>query len=235
MNRVIRRLAIGLLACYALLFVQLNVWQVGKRAELRANPLNNRESVRQFDAPRGPIVTSDGVVIAQTVEIPKDQRDAGSYAYQREYPTKELFANVSGYYTYAYGATQVEHLYSDVLAGNTPKQQLLAVGSTFNSVDQTGEVQLTLNSELQKLAQRQLGNREGSAVVLDTRTGAVLAMYSNPTYDPNTVAVHNNDEAGAALEALADAPGKPLLANAYQERYMPGSTFKIITIRRWIT
>jgi peptidoglycan glycosyltransferase len=228
-NRVIRRLAIGLLACYALLFVQLNVWQVGKRAELRANPLNNRESVRQFDAPRGPIVTSDGVVIAQTVEIPKDQRDAGSYAYQREYPTKELFANVSGYYTYAYGATQVEHLYSDVLAGNTPKQQLLAVGSTFNSVDQTGEVQLTLNSDLQKLAQRQLGNREGSAVVLDTRTGAVLAMYSNPTYDPNTVAVHNNDEAGAALEALADAPGKPLLANAYQERYMPGSTFKIIT------
>jgi len=88
-------------------------------------------------------------------------------------------------------------LYSDVLAGNTPKQQLLAVGSTFNSVDQTGEVQLTLNSELQKLAQRQLGNREGSAVVLDTRTGAVLAMYSNPTYDPNTFAVHNNDEACA--------------------------------------
>ena len=54
MNRVIRRLAIGLLACYALLFVQLNVWQVGKRADLRANPLNNRESVRQFNAPRGP-------------------------------------------------------------------------------------------------------------------------------------------------------------------------------------
>jgi peptidoglycan glycosyltransferase len=66
-------------------------------------------------------------------------------------------------------------------------------------------------------------------VVVDTRTGAVLAMYSNPTYDPNTVAVHNIDEAGAKLEELAAAPGKPLLANAYQERYMPGSTFKVLT------
>ena len=83
MNRVIRRLAIGLLACYALLFVQLNVWQVGKRADLRANPLNNRESVRQFDAPRGPIVTSDGVVIARTVELANNARDASGYTYQR--------------------------------------------------------------------------------------------------------------------------------------------------------
>jgi peptidoglycan glycosyltransferase len=86
-----------------------------------------------------------------------------------------------------------------------------------------------MRNDLHELAKKQLGNREGSAVVLDTRTGAVLAMYSNPTYDPNTVAVHNNDEAGAAIEALAAAPGQPLLANAYQERYMPGSTFKVIT------
>ena len=229
MNRVIRRLAIGLLACYALLFVQLNVWQVGKRDELRANPLNNRESVRQFDAPRGPIVTADGVVVARTVEVPADEREAGDYKYQREYPTGDLFANVSGYYTYAYGATQLEHLYSDVLAGDTPKQQLLAVSETFNKTDQNGEVVLTMRNDLQELAKKQLGNREGSAVVLDTRTGAVLAMYSNPTYDPNTVAVHNNDEAGAAIEALAAAPGQPLLANAYQERYMPGSTFKVLT------
>jgi peptidoglycan glycosyltransferase len=220
---------VGLLVCYALLFIQLNVWQVGKRDELRANPLNNRESVRQFDAPRGPIVTADGVVVARTVEVPAEEREPGDYKYQREYPTGDLFANVSGYYTYAYGATQVEHLYSDVLAGDTPKQQLLAVSETFNKTDQNGEVVLTMRNDLQELAKKQLGNREGSAVVLDTRTGAVLAMYSNPTYDPNTVAVHNNDEAGAAIEALAAAPGQPLLANAYQERYMPGSTFKVLT------
>jgi len=230
MNRAIRRLAVGLLVCYALLFVQLNVLQVGKRDALRADSRNNRESVREFDAPREEILSADGVVVAQSVEIPVDQRAAGDFKFQREYPTKDLFANVSGYYTYAYGATQIEHLYSDVLAGNTPKQQLLAVGETFGSRAQTGQVVLTLRADLQELARKQLGKREGSAVVLDTRTGAVLAMYSNPTYDPNTVAMHNNDKAGAALEALAAARGQPLLANAYQERYMPGSTFKVLTI-----
>jgi peptidoglycan glycosyltransferase len=229
MNRMIRRLTVGLLVCYAILFIQLNNWQVAKRDDLRANPLNNRESIREFDASRGPIVTADGVVIAETVEIDVEKREPGGFRYQREYPTGNLFANVSGYYTYAYGATQVEHLYSDVLAGDTPKQQLLAVGQTFSNTAPTGKVALTLREDLQKLAQRQLRGREGSVVVLDTRTGAVLAMYSNPTYDPNKVAVHDTDEAGAVLEELAAAPGKPLLANAYQERYMPGSTFKVLT------
>jgi peptidoglycan glycosyltransferase len=229
MNRMIRRLTVGLLVCYAILFVQLNVWQVAKRDDLRANPLNNRESIREFDAPRGPILSADGAVLAQTVEIDVEKREPGGLRYQREYPTADLFANVSGYYTYAYGATQIEHLFSDVLAGDTPKQQLLAVGETFSNTPPTGKVQLTMREDLQKLAKRQLRGREGSVVVVDTRTGAVLAMYSNPTYDPNTVAVHNIDEAGAKLEELAAAPGKPLLANAYQERYMPGSTFKVLT------
>jgi peptidoglycan glycosyltransferase len=227
MNRIIRRLTIGLLVCYLVLFVQLNVLQVGKRDALRADVRNNRESVRTFDAPRGPIVTADGVVVAQTVEIPVESR--GDYRWQREYPTKELFANVSGYHTYAYGSTQLEHLYGDVLRGDTPKQQVLAVGQTFSGEDQTGSVVMTMRSDLQELAKQSLQGREGSVVVLDVRTGAVLAMYSNPTYDPNTVAVHDVDAAGAALTALDETPGKPLLANAYQERYMPGSTFKVLT------
>ena len=227
MNRVIRRLAIGLLLCYVVLFVQLNVLQVGKRDALRADVRNNRESVRTFDAPRGQIVTADGAVVAQTVEIPQESR--ADFRYQREYPTKDLFANVSGYYTYSYGATQLEHLYGDVLRGDTPKQQLLAVGQTFSREDQTGSVVMTLRNDLQTAAKQALQGREGSVVVLDVRSGAVLAMYSNPTYDPNTVAVHDAEAAGAALTALDETPGKPLLANAYQERYMPGSTFKVLT------
>ena len=227
MNRVIRRLAIGLLLCYVVLFVQLNVLQVAKRDSLRADVRNNRESVRTFDAPRGPIVTADGVVVAQTVEIPVELRD--NYRWQREYPTKDLFANVSGYHTYAYGSTQLEFLYGDVLRGDTPKQQVLAVGETFSGVAQTGSVVMTLRADLQEMAKRALAGREGSVVALDVRTGAVLAMFSNPTYDPNTVAVHDVEQAGSALTALDETPGKPLLANAYQERYMPGSTFKVLT------
>ena len=183
MNRVIRRLAIGLLLCYVVLFVQLNVLQVGKRDSLRADVRNNRESVRTFDAPRGPIVTSDGVVVADTAEIPVEQRTAGGYRYQREYPTKELFANVSGYYTYAYGSTQLEHLYGDVLAGDTPKQQMLAVGRALV----VNPSLLLLDEPLEGLAPiivqellaaiRHITREEGlSTIIVEQHPDLVLAM-----------------------------------------------------------
>jgi peptidoglycan glycosyltransferase len=57
----------------------------------------------------------------------------------------------------------------------------------------------------------------------------VKAMWSWPSYDTNSVAVQDNELAGDVLNYLGEIPGKPLLANAYQERYMPGSTFKVIT------
>ena len=64
---------------------------------------------------------------------------------------------------------------------------------------------------------------------MDPHTGAVIAMVSNPRFDPAAVAVHDAKKAEDALTFLNALPGKPLLANAYQERYMPGSSFKVIT------
>ncbi|MCU1392855.1 MAG: penicillin-binding protein [Ilumatobacteraceae bacterium] len=225
MNKQIRRLAAGLLVCYLILFVQLNLLQVVKRTQLADNPDNTREILKTFDKPRGPIVTADGVVIADSVpSAPGD-----SLKYQREYPTNDLFANVSGYFTQAYGATKLEKKYSDVLTGSTGEQQLRAITNIFSNQDNTGSVQLTMRADLQLVAKTALGEREGSVVVTDPKTGAVLAMWSYPSYDPNLVAVHDNKKAGDVLTFLNAAPGKPTLANAYQERYMPGSTFKMIT------
>ena len=64
MNRQIRQLAVGLMACYVVLFVALNYWQVGRKPELDARFDNTRQTLREFNRPRGPIVTSDGVVAA---------------------------------------------------------------------------------------------------------------------------------------------------------------------------
>ena len=228
MNQRIRHLTVALIALFGVLFVQLTNWQVVQRDSLVNDSRNNRVTIREFDTLRGDIVSADGTVLAATV--PTDAATSSSkFKYQRTYPTGELFANVTGYYTLGFGSAQIERVYNDVLAGKTAQQQLEATGGLFSKNDISGTVKLTLRNDLQRAAKKALGNREGSVVVTDPHTGAVLAMYSNPSYDPNLVASHNANTANETLNTLQADPAKPLLANAYQERYMPGSTFKVIT------
>lgn len=226
MNRRIRQLALGLMACYVALFVMLNTWQVGRSEELNAQPDNTRQVLREFNRPRGPIITADGVVVARSLPTA-----AGDTITQiREYPTGDLFAHITGHHSYGLGSTQLERTTSDVLTGTTPEQQLLALpGLLSGATDNSGTVVLTLREDLQRSAKFLLGEQEGSVVVLDIRTGAVLAMWSYPSYDPNLISDPDYDAALAAITALQDDPEDPLLANAYQQRYMPGSSFKILT------
>ncbi|MGZ8765609.1 MAG: penicillin-binding transpeptidase domain-containing protein, partial [Acidimicrobiia bacterium] len=74
-----------------------------------------------------------------------------------------------------------------------------------------------------------LGDRRGSVVALDPRTGAVLAMYSNPAFDPQPLASHQATAVDAAFAALNADPTNPALARAWRETYPPGSTFKVVT------
>jgi peptidoglycan glycosyltransferase len=226
MNTKIQRLALGLLVCYLALFVQLNILQVGRQEELTADVRNDRQTIRDFNRPRGAIVTADGLVIAQSVPVLDPEAE---FKFQREYPAGELFANVTGYYTFNYGSTQIERTYTDVLAGRTDEQELDALGNLLGGQDNSGSVVLTMRSDVQLVAKDALAGREGSVVVMDPTTGAIVAMYSYPTYDPNAVAQPDDSAAADVLAFLTNYPGKPLLANAYQERYMPGSAFKVIT------
>ncbi|MEQ1874227.1 MAG: penicillin-binding protein 2 [Ilumatobacteraceae bacterium] len=222
MNGQIRKLTAALLVLYMVVFVALNTIQVARKEALNDNPNNNRQTIRDFNRPRGPIVTADGVVIAQSVPT----LEGSAFEYQREYPRGDIFSNITGYYTYGYGSSQIERVQSDVLMGDTAAQK---VASVFGSGDNTGSVRLTLRSDVQQLAADLLGFREGSVVVMNPSTGAILAMVSAPRFDANLVSTHDQELAALNFAVLNEAEGKPLLANAYQERYMPGSSFKIIT------
>ena len=223
MNKQIRRLGVGLLACYVLLFVQLNVLQVVRADSYNANPLNTRQVVRDFSRPRGVIQTADGVILAQSV--PSNDR----YNFQRVYPTKDLFADVTGYFAFTFGSDGVERSYNDVLAGRTDQQRVISWNSFFEDQITTADVTLSLRADVQAVAQQQLGDRQGSVVALDPRDGAILAMWSFPSYDPNLLATHDFKAADAARKALLAEPGKPLVPATYRERYFPGSTFKVVT------
>ena len=225
MNQRIRQLTVGLIVLFGILFVQLTNWQVVQRDSLVNNPRNNRVTIREFDTPRGDIVTADGTVIAATV--PTDAATSSSrFKFQRTYPTGQLFANVTGYYTLGFGSTQLERTQSDVLTGKTAQQQLEATGGLFSKQDNAGSVHVTLRNDLQKAAKKALGNREGSVVVTDPRTGAVLAMYSNPSFDPNLF-VRGISQADYSL--LTEHDHRPLANKTVQGAYPPGSTFKMVT------
>jgi peptidoglycan glycosyltransferase len=226
MNRQIRQLAAGLITLYVVLFAALNYWQVGRTEQLESQPGNTRALIRQFDQPRGPIVTADGVVVARSVQAIGES----DVKFVRQYPTGDLFAHITGYHTFGLGSTQLERNETDVLTGDTFTQNVRAIDDIFNpNIDTSGEVRLTMRNDMQNVAKFLLANREGSIAMIEVQTGAVVALWSAPSYDPNLVASNDYDAAYQYLTDLQSDPRDPLLANAYQQRYMPGSTFKVLT------
>ena len=223
MNARIRRLGIALSACYLAVFGMLNWVQVFHAEELREEPQNVDRFRQDFARNRGTITTADGVVIAESVEVNDE------YDFQRRYPTGDLFAPVTGFYSFEFGATGLEQSYSEELVGDTAEQQLRGFADLFVDEDQVGNLITTVHNDLQTKAREQLGQRRGAVVAIDPRTGAVLALWDYPSYDPNALATHDFEAARAARAFLQpDRSSSPLIATSYQDRDFPGSTFKVV-------
>ena len=225
MNTQIRRLGIGLLACYLALFVMLNWIQVVHKSSLDNNALNDLRVKQLYNKDRGSITSADGALLAQSQTV----SGSSDFTRQRVYPQGALFGQITGFYSFTYGATGLELTYDKELTGQTIGQQIHSFADILNPRPQVGNLKLTVRKDLQTLAQQSLGNRAGSVVVTDPRTGAILAFWSYPSYDPNPISSLDGATAKAAWTADNAAPGKPLLAHQYQDIYPPGSTFKIVT------
>ncbi|MCU1499633.1 MAG: cell division protein FtsI/penicillin-binding protein 2 [Acidimicrobiales bacterium] len=223
MDRSIRRLGAFLMVLFVVLFVQLNYIQVFRAADLNEKPGNSRPVDLTFSIPRGTVSTADGVVIANSV------KSNDRFEYLRQFPEGELYAGLTGYFNFSFGATGLESAYNEELSGRNAEQQIRSVGDLFTSKERTGNLQLTVRSDVQAAAKAALGDRLGSVVALDPQTGGVLAAWSWPSYDPNKLSSHDLDAAQFAKLAYERAPGKPLLPKSYRERYFPGSTFKVVT------
>lgn len=227
MNRRVRWAGAGACLLITLLFAQLNYLQIFHAGALDNNALNTRDVLEQFEQPRGAIVSADGVTLAQSLPS-KDQ-----YKYQRVYPQGALFGSVTGYFSFTYGTDGLESEYNSVLTktDNPVKvpTDLQQIRSFFTNEPAPDNLHVTILASLQQLAARELAGRYGAVVAVAPATGAVLAMYSNPSYDPSPLASHDQSVEQKAWEALNENPGHPLLAAAYRQRFFPGSTFKLIT------
>ena len=213
----------GATALVLVLFVQLNYLQVFHATSLDDNKLNTRGILAQFQQVRGAIISGDGETLAQSVPS-HDQ-----YLYQREYPEGALFGQITGYFSFTYGSDGLEREYSSLLTQTsgpvTLPLSLHQVKAFFTSQPTPDNLHITVLSRLQKLAANELDGRYGAVVAIAPRTGAVLAMYSGPSYDPNPLASHDQAVEQNAWSSLINNPGKPLLAAAYRQRFFPGSTF----------
>ncbi len=228
MDKRIKLITLGLLLCFLLLFVQLNNLQVVQENSLRYKSANVYDDVTQnvLDLPRGEILSSDGTVLAKSVP------SHDPYGYQRLYPKGSLFADITGYFDVVDGAIQygVEATYNNYL-----ESHVTSAGSLNGLIGQqvgTDTLVLTLNTKLQEVAAEALGGKVGAVVAIDPVNGDILALYSNPTYNPNLLASHNAafvEKEARKLEDLSDPAASPLIDGATQLTYPPGSTFKIVT------
>lgn len=230
MNRQIRLMGAGIIVLFVALFVKLNYLQLGGHARaLDKSPTNGTRVVNEFDKPRGAILSADGVTLAQSVRAPK----GSSFKYKRLYPTGSLFADVTGYYSFIYGADGAEKTYNSILTGAVQKsgiptnltdlRQLLTESSAAQNIT------LTVSDKLQQVARKGLAGRAGSVVALDPSTGGILAMYSNPSYNPEVLSQLSTSAEQKQWKRLLAAPGNPLSPGAYRNRWPPGSSFKVVT------
>ncbi len=228
MERQIRRLGLTFVVLFGVLFAQVAYVQVVAADRIAAAPGNAEREIRaEYDTIRGRILAADGVtVLAESREAPK----GSPYRYERVYPTGTLFGQLTGFYSRIYGRTGLEQAMNPYLAGTAPE---LAVDNLADLIlgrpKQGGNVVTTIEPRLQRVARAVLGDRLGAVVALDPRSGDILAMWSNPGYDPEDLSTGTAAEMRAAWEALNADPREPLLSKAFQELYLPGSTFKLVT------
>jgi peptidoglycan glycosyltransferase len=132
-------------------------------------------------------------------------------------------------------AVGVERLENDTLNGTSDAFAADRLLEMFTGKESKGgNVLLTVRKQVQETAYKALldnstGAKRGAVVALDPSTGAVLAMVSTPSFDPNPLVSHDFDDATQAYKKLdADKTNQPLLNRAVSDVFPPGSTFKVI-------
>ncbi len=223
MNKELKRVSVTVLAMFVSLLVSATIITVFQADSLRANPNNARTLYESFSAERGPILVA-GTPIAESVPVDSN------FKFLRTYTNPELYAAATGYFTLNQGNAGVEGALNDYLSGTADSQFLDQLNSILTGNNPKGAaVELTLDPDVQQAAWDALGDRTGAVVALDPTTGAILAMVSKPSYDPNLLAKHNTSEVISSYNELLEAPGNPLFNRTISgDLYHPGSVFQLL-------
>ncbi len=212
MKKNVLRLAYMVLAglvaiCVYIGFIPVYVGNVTSGGK---GPVDPRIYAREKLIERGDILDRRGRQLARSVQV-----DNG---YAREYPLGAAAAHITGYYSSRFGAAGLEKSMARVLMGMEGGNRLdRLLDRILNRPGKGNDVILTVDAELQERVYGLLEGKKGAVVVMDPRTGQVLAMTGYPSYNPPEV------------EKYMERADSPLLNRATQGAYPPGSVFKIVT------
>ncbi|MFT4298248.1 MAG: penicillin-binding protein 2 [Aeromicrobium sp.] len=227
MNTPIRRLAIACLVLFLALMGNATWIQYVQAGDLNARPNNKRVLDDEYSRERGAILVGGEPIVES---VPSNDQ----YVYQRTYANGPLYAPITGYFSYTYGRSGIENSQNSILSGSDDRLFVNRVVDLLaDNQPKGGSVELTLDPVAQSTAAAALAampeGTKGAAVALDVKTGAILAMVSQPSYDPNALASHDFAAVRQTWAALDADPNKPTRNRATQEIFPPGSTFKLVT------
>jgi peptidoglycan glycosyltransferase len=205
-------------------FAQVNYLQVFGADAIANNPANFRLIIQEYKTDRGEILARN----ARTV-LAKSVKTRGQLQFLRVYPQGPLYSDVTGYSSLVYGRSRLESSENDFLAARATELLPSTIEDEILNRPKRGAfVITTIDPHLQSVASQALAGRPGAAVALNPHTGEVLAMVTNPSYDPTDLSSHDPSEIRRTWKQLNAEKPNPLLSNASDQIYPPGSTFKLI-------
>lgn len=204
-------------AMFILLIAYLSYFVVVKSENIVIHSNNRRMDPIEDEVIRGDIISSDGQLIATTVE-------GGEHGI-RQYPKGSTYAHAVGYTQK--GKTGVEAVANvELLRPNYNLESIFR--RTFEGDKFQGrDVILTINNRLQEAAQKALGSHKGAIVIIESSTGKIKAFVSKPDFDPNKLS-----QTWDGL--ITDTENTPLVNRAFSGLYPPGSIFKIVTAQAFL-
>jgi penicillin-binding protein A len=217
-NRQIVKLFAFIVVLFGVLIGFTSWWSVFDAEALKEKNANKRPLLEQQQIPRGRILTADGVLIAKSVAKGK----GNSKRYVRRYPEGALFGHPIGYSFVEEGDTEFEQFHNEELVGEEG-EFVSIVDELLGHRQEGNDIVTNIDADAQRTAAAALQEVGfGAVVAIEPSTGAVKAMASNPSFDPNRIPFDLEQMNRNEIET-------PLLNRATQGLYPPGSTFKVVT------
>ena len=214
------RVSLALAVAFGGLALGAGYWQVIESSNLSSSGDDAAVIAAARNVRRGEITDRDGERLAF------NRRDDNGEPY-RVYVSDSL-SHVLGYSSRQYGTAGLERAWNAQLSGVVSADPLRELTRKFRAdPSDPQDLRTTLVLRLQEAAVAALGRNRGAVVLLDPRSGEVLALVSNPTYDASAIA--NPATATQTFDRLRADDRQPLLPRATQGLYVPGSVFKIVT------